>query len=96
MIIVLIVVVGIAVSVPLVAAGLVAIASRREDSAWSVNEPPSGPVAAAARRVVGFRAEGIDWPRPRNHAPAPRPQPADGRVRSRVPAQTHRPVAESR
>ena len=95
-IIVLIVVVGIAISVPIVAAGLVAVASRREDSAWSLSEPPRGPVSAAARRVVGFRARGIDWPCPQSRVPARQPAPAAGRVRSPRPARTRRPVADTR
>jgi hypothetical protein len=96
MAIVLIVVIGITVSVPIVAAGLVAVASRREDSAWSLDGPAPGPVAAAARRVVAFRTQAIAWPRPQHRARVHRPQPADGHVRSPLPAQTHRPVATPR
>lgn len=96
MAIVLIVVVGIVISVPIVAAGLVAVASRREDSAWSLSGAPSGPVTAAARRVVGFRARAIDWPCPQNRAPVHHRVPAGGRVRSPLPANPHRPVADSR
>jgi hypothetical protein len=39
---------------------LVSLASRREDSAWSLTGPASGPLQAAARRVVGFYCRGID------------------------------------
>jgi hypothetical protein len=96
MVIVLIVVVGIAVSVPVVAASLVAVASRREDSGWSLAEPPRGPVAAAARRIVGFRSQAIDWPRPQNRRPVRHPIPAAERVRPPLPAKSRRPVATSR
>jgi hypothetical protein len=94
-IIVLIVIVGIAISAPIAAAVLVAVASRREDSAWSLGGPPRGPAAAAARRVVGFRARGIDWPRPQSRVPARQPAPAARRVRSPLPTQTRRPAADS-
>jgi len=96
MAIILIVAAGIVLSVPIAAALLVALASRREDSAWSLNQPPPGPVTAAARRLVGFHAQAIDWPRPRNRAPVHHPQPADAHARPPWPANTHQPVPTSR
>jgi hypothetical protein len=67
MVVVLFVVVAVVVSGPVVAAGLVSVASRREDSAWTLGGPPTGLVQTAARRIVGFHAHGIEWPRPQAH-----------------------------
>jgi hypothetical protein len=49
------------VSIPIVMAVLVAVASRREDSQWTLAEPEPAPLQAIARRIVGFHAQGIDW-----------------------------------
>jgi hypothetical protein len=40
--------------VPATVAVLVSLASKGEDSAWSLNGPPQSGLQAAARRVVGF------------------------------------------
>jgi hypothetical protein len=68
--VVLIVIAAILTSAPIVAAGLVSVASRREDTDWSLARPACGWVEAAARRVVGFDAESVTWPRSkaRRHA----------------------------
>lgn len=55
------IIVAIFVSAPVIAAGIVAVASRREDSGRTLGDPPPSPVDAAARRIVGFYASGIDW-----------------------------------
>ena len=44
---------------------LVSVASRREDSAWTLTGPAPGPVQAAARRIVGFHCEGIERLQPK-------------------------------
>ena len=38
---------------------LVSLASRHEDSAWTLTGPASGPLQAAARHVFGFYCTGI-------------------------------------
>ena len=45
------------VGLPIVATVVVSIASRREDAAWSLGQPPQGMVQAAARRVLDFSTE---------------------------------------
>jgi hypothetical protein len=49
------------ISTPIIAAVLVSLGSRREDSAWTLAEPAPGPVQANARRIVGFHSRGIEW-----------------------------------
>jgi len=64
-------VVGLVVScAPIVAIVLVSVASRREDAEWTLNGgTPPGPVRAAARRVLDFKSEEIEWPRPKSRVP---------------------------
>lgn len=60
------VVIGVAaifVSAPIVAAFIVAVASRREDRNWSLDQPPRGVIELIARRIVAFDADSIVWPR---------------------------------
>jgi hypothetical protein len=45
---------AIVVSVPIIMAVLVSVASWREDRAWSLARPAPGPVRSAARRIVGY------------------------------------------
>ncbi len=50
---------------------LVSVASRREDSDWSLGEPARGLGRALARRVVGFHSRGTpEWSRPWGFHPA--------------------------
>ncbi len=63
MIAVVLVLAAVVVSAPMAAALLVSVASRREDAAWSLGKPPRSWLEAAARRVVAFDADSIDWPR---------------------------------
>jgi len=49
-------------SVPVAAAVLVSVASRREDREWTLAGPAPGPARAAARRIVAFHSESMDWP----------------------------------
>ncbi len=55
------------VSMPILAVVLVTMASRREESAWSLHRPAQGVMQAAARRIVGFHGEDPGWPLPKNH-----------------------------
>jgi len=52
-----------AVGSPIVAAAIVTLASHREDKNWSLGQPPHSLVEATARRIVGFDADSIVWPR---------------------------------
>jgi hypothetical protein len=61
MIVALYVVASVAVSVPIILAALVSVASRREDRAWTLTEPKPGAARAAARRVLGFRSRNAEW-----------------------------------
>lgn len=54
------------VSMPIVAVVVVSMASRREDTAWSLGRPARGGVQAAARRLLDFHSEDPAWPLPKN------------------------------
>jgi len=69
LIIALFVITAVAVSAPIVAAVLVSVTSRREDSEWTLGGPAPGVVQAAARRIVDFHSAG-DWPRPKGRGRA--------------------------
>jgi hypothetical protein len=51
-------------SVPVAAAVLVSVASRREDRDWTLAGPALGPGRAAARRIDAFHSESTHWPAP--------------------------------
>lgn len=75
----LLVTAALAVSVLIGLIVLVSIASRREDAEWTLSGPPSGPIQAIARRVLGFNAE-QELASPRGRAGAWRPMRGDFRV----------------
>ena len=58
---VVVIVLAAVLSVPVVAAVLVSVASRREDREWTLAGPAPGPARMAARRIVAFHSEGMDW-----------------------------------
>ncbi|HTX84979.1 MAG TPA: hypothetical protein VME44_22565 [Streptosporangiaceae bacterium] len=60
---VLLVVAALVVGAPLAAAVLVTLASHREDMAHSLAGRPPGPIAAAARALLGLRIGGRAYPR---------------------------------
>jgi hypothetical protein len=68
LLIALYVIVAVGAGALILAVVLVSVASRREDSAASLAGPAPGPVQAWARRILGFRCEGITWPRPEGRA----------------------------
>lgn len=58
-------IVVVAGSALLTVVALISVASKREDSEWSLGEPPRGLGRAVARRIVGFHSRGMpEWPRP--------------------------------
>ena len=63
MIIVLVIIAGVVASAPIVATILVSVATRREESSWTLGGPATRPLDAAARRVMDFHSAG-DWPEP--------------------------------
>ncbi len=85
--------------VPIVMTVLVTLASRSEDSKWSLGGPAVGPVERTARRVLDFHTEFDEWPRPKNHQPVPPAVPARTaeRDRGRLPRSVaRRPRSKSR
>ena len=57
-------------ALPIVASVVVSLASVREDRAWSLTRKPQNAADAAARRIVGFYAEGT-VPEPKSHTARP-------------------------
>jgi hypothetical protein len=74
--IVILCIAALAVSSPIFAAFIVSIASIREDARWSLGRPPSNLLDGIARRIVGFDADSIDWPRSKARAQAEKAQRA--------------------
>jgi len=70
MIVALLVIAAVAVSLPIAAAAVVSLASRREDLASSLAGPARGHVRAAARSILAFNSTVTDWPRPVRRRPA--------------------------
>jgi hypothetical protein len=62
MIILLSVIAAVITGAPLAGVVLVTVASRREETAYSIAGRAPGPLARAARRVVAFHARGISRP----------------------------------
>jgi hypothetical protein len=56
-----VIVLAVVLSVPVVVAVLVSMASRREDREWTLAGPARGRGQMAARRIVDFHSEGMDW-----------------------------------
>jgi hypothetical protein len=77
--IVFLVAAALVVGSPLIAAVLVTIASRREDSAGSLTGRPHGPVEATARRLLSYRL-GPGHRRSRTAKYRPRPAAEHERV----------------
>ncbi len=76
MFIVILCIAALAVSSPIFAAFIVSIASMREDARWSLGRPPSNLLDGIARRIVGFDADSIDWPRSKARVQAEKAQRA--------------------
>jgi hypothetical protein len=76
-------VIGVVVSMPIVATVIVSVASRREDKAWSLRDPAHGVVQDAARRIVDFHSESRGWPLSSSYGQVRR---SYGQVRSSAPA----------
>jgi hypothetical protein len=79
------VIIAVAAGAPILAAALVTVASKREDSAASLAGPARGPAQAWARRILGFRCEGISWPQPGG----------GGQARYRGPSHVREPESET-
>ena len=73
---VLVIIAALTAGSPIIATVIVSVASRREDSEWTLGEPDVGPIRTFARRIVDFRTDDTDdaddvvWPRPRSYAGA--------------------------
>ena len=85
------------VSMPIVAIVIVSVACRREESAWSLGQPPRSWVEATARRILAFHTEDSAWPQPRSYrqaVPATSTLHSLGQPRS-GPADSPRPALRS-
>jgi hypothetical protein len=61
----------VAVTAPLAAMVLVSIASRREESAYSLSGQAPGPITAVARRLLAYRSDSVAPQRRRSRRIAP-------------------------
>jgi hypothetical protein len=99
MMIIALFVIAVVVSMPIAAVVVVSMASRREESAWSLGGPARGQVQAAARRILDFRSDDPALPLPKNcnqvrpAAPALRPA---GQPRRNTVTGSPGPVATSK
>jgi hypothetical protein len=82
--IVIVFILAVVVSMPIAAVVLVSIASRREDSAWSLAEAPRGAGQAAARRILDFHTEKTSLPVSKERELAARPVVTVAPSRTRV------------
>jgi hypothetical protein len=82
-IIVLLLIIGTAVCTPVAAAVLVSVASRCEESAWTLGGPPPGLVQAVGRRIVAFHGPGIGGPA-QGSGTAGAPEQAGGPARAAI------------
>ncbi|HEY3904827.1 MAG TPA: hypothetical protein VGM14_13035 [Streptosporangiaceae bacterium] len=62
----MIIMAGVATSLPIVGIVLVSLASRREDAAFSLGGPARSPMQLLARRVVDFSSEARSLPLPKS------------------------------
>ena len=53
---------------PVAAAALVSLASRREEARWSLGRPAQDLLQTAARRVIGFHSDLLTWQKPKSRA----------------------------
>src|SRR5215467_14007766 len=73
---VLFIIAALTASAPIAAAVLVSIASRREDSEWTLDEPNVSPTLTIARRILDFHTDNHGCPRSRVTARTPSREPA--------------------
>jgi len=72
----IIILAGIATSLPIVGIVLVSLASRREDAAFSLGGPARSPMQLLARRVLDFSSEAASFPLPKSAVYAQPVRPA--------------------
>jgi len=88
---VLFIIAAIAASTPMIAAALVSVASRLEDSEWTLGEAKVGPVRMIARRILDFHTDGPEWPRPRSRRRARTPSRLGAPSRTEAPSRDPEP-----
>jgi hypothetical protein len=88
MAIVLIGIAALIVGAPIVATLVVAVASRREDANWTLDQRARTPLEAVARRIVALDVDSIVWPRSKARVQA------EAALRSYWPREAGRTVPE--